>query len=86
LRSPCLGDVPIKVNYLPPVQKRKLVAKGRCIKIGKILALGDVFINGTEGNLLAHGEAFMMIVANLKIEGCGSLLNLKDGDDFGQID
>lgn len=27
-----------------------------------------------------------MIVTELKIEGCGNLLNLKDGDDFGQID
>ena len=62
------------------------MAKGRCIKIGRTLALREAYICGTEGNLLAHGEAFMMIVANLKIEGCGSLLNLKDGDDFGQID
>jgi acyl-coenzyme A thioesterase PaaI-like protein len=33
------------------------------------LALGDVFIHGTEGNLLAHGTATMMIVADLKVEG-----------------
>jgi len=64
-----LTTVEIKVNYLAPVQKGKLVAKGRCIKIGKTLALGDVFINGTEGNLLAHGTATMMIVPDLKVEG-----------------
>ena len=36
-----LTTVEIKVNYLSPVQKGKLVAKGRCIKIGKTLALGE---------------------------------------------
>jgi len=64
-----LTTVEIKVNYLAPVQEGKLVAKGRCIKIGKTLALGDVFINGSEGNLLAHGTATMMIVPGLKVEG-----------------
>jgi len=64
-----LTTVEIKVNYLAPVQKGKLVAKGRCIKIGKTLALGDVFITGTEGNLLAHGTATMMIVPGLRVEG-----------------
>jgi uncharacterized protein (TIGR00369 family) len=64
-----LTTVEIKVNYLAPVQKGKLVAKGRCIKIGKTLAWGDVFIHGTQGNLLAHGTATMMIVPNLKVEG-----------------
>jgi len=64
-----LTTVKIKVNYLAPVQKGRLVANGRCIKVGKPLALGDVFINGTEGNLLAHGTATMMIVPGLKVEG-----------------
>jgi uncharacterized protein (TIGR00369 family) len=64
-----LTTVEIKVNYLAPVQKGKLVAKGQCIKIGKTLALGEVFISGTEGNLVAHGTATMMIVPDLKVEG-----------------
>jgi uncharacterized protein (TIGR00369 family) len=64
-----LTTVEIKVNYLAPVQKGKLVAKGRCIKIGKTLALGDVFINSADGNLLAHGTATMMIVPDLKVDG-----------------
>ena len=46
----------------------------------------QVFTNGTEGNLLADGTALMMIVGGLRIGGCGSRLNLKDGDDLGQID
>ena len=64
-----LTTVEIKVNFLAPVQKGKLVVKGRCIKIGKTLALGDAYINNAEGGLLAHGTATMMIVADLKVEG-----------------
>ncbi len=64
-----LTTVEIKVNYLAPVQRGKLVVKGRCIKIGKTLALGDATIYDAKGNLLAHGTATMMIVADLKVEG-----------------
>jgi uncharacterized protein (TIGR00369 family) len=68
-----LTTVEIKVNYLAPVQKGKLVAKGRCIKIGKTLALGEAYISSAEGNLLAHGTATMMIVPDLKVEGQDNL-------------
>jgi len=68
-----LTTVEIKVNYLAPVKKGKLVAKGRCIKIGKTLALGEAYINSAEGNLLAHGTATMMIVPDLKVEGQDNL-------------
>ncbi len=64
-----LTTVEIKANFLAPVQKGKLVAKGRCIKIGKTLALGDATIYDGNGNLLAHGTATMMIVPDLKVEG-----------------
>jgi uncharacterized protein (TIGR00369 family) len=64
-----LTTVEIKVNFLAPVQKGKLVAKGRCIKIGKTLALGDATVYDGNGNLLAHGTATMMIVPDLKVEG-----------------
>jgi acyl-coenzyme A thioesterase PaaI-like protein len=46
-----------------------LLAKGRCIKIGRTLALGDATIYDAKGNLLAHGTATMMIVPDLKVEG-----------------
>ena len=64
-----LTTVEMKVNYLAPVQKGKLIAKGRCIKIGKTLALGEAYINSAEGNLLAHGTSTMMVVSDLKVEG-----------------
>jgi uncharacterized protein (TIGR00369 family) len=64
-----LTTVEIKVNFLAPVNKGKLVAKGRCIKIGKTLALGDATIYDAKGNLIGHGTATMMIVPHLKLEG-----------------
>ncbi len=64
-----LTTVEIKVNYLVPVREGKLVAKGRCIKMGRTLALGEATIYDAKGNLLAHGTATMMIVPDLKVEG-----------------
>jgi uncharacterized protein (TIGR00369 family) len=64
-----LTTVEVKANFLAPVQKGKLVVKGRCIKIGRSLALGEAYVNSAEGNLIAHGTATMMIVPNLKVEG-----------------
>jgi len=64
-----LTTVEIKVNFLAPVREGKLVAKGRCIRIGRTLALGDATIYDGNGNLLGHGTATMMIVPDLKVEG-----------------
>ena len=64
-----LTTVEIKANFLAPVQKGKLVVKGRCIKIGRSLALGEAYVNSAEGNLIAHGTTTMMIVPDLKVEG-----------------
>lgn len=63
-----LTTVEIKVNFLAPAQKGKLLARGRCIKIGKTLALGDAVIHDAKENLLGHGTATMMIVPDLKVE------------------
>ncbi len=64
-----LTTVEVKANFLAPVQKGKLVVKGRCIKIGRTLALGEAVVNSAEGNLIAHGTATMMIIPDLKVEG-----------------
>ena len=64
-----LTTVEIKVNFLAPVREGRLVVKGRCIKKGKTLALGDATIYDGNGNLLGHGTATMMIVPDLKVEG-----------------
>jgi uncharacterized protein (TIGR00369 family) len=64
-----LTTVEVKANFLAPVKEGKLVVKGRSIKIGRTLALGEAYVNSAEGNLIAHGTATMMIVPDLKVEG-----------------
>ena len=64
-----LTTVEIKVNFLAPAQKGRLVAKGRCIRLGKTLALGDAEIRNNEGGLVAQGTATMMVMPDLKIPG-----------------
>ncbi len=64
-----LTTVEIKANFLAPIKEGKLIVKGRCIKIGRTLALGEAYVNSAEGNLIAHGTTTMMIVPDLKVEG-----------------
>ncbi len=39
-----MTTVEMKLNYLAPAQKGKLVAQGRCIKMGRTLALGEAYV------------------------------------------
>jgi uncharacterized protein (TIGR00369 family) len=68
-----LTTVEMKVNYLAPAQKGKLVAQGRCIKVGRTLALGETYVRNGEGTLIAHGTATMMVVPGLSIPGYENL-------------
>jgi len=64
-----LTTVEMKLNYLAPAQKGKLVAQGRCIRMGKTLALGETQVRNGEGVLVAHGIATMMVVPDLYMPG-----------------
>lgn len=64
-----LTTVEMKLNYLAPAQKGRLVAKGQCIKMGRTLALGEAHVRDAEGGLIAHGTATMMVVRDLHIPG-----------------
>jgi len=64
-----LTTVEVKVNYLAPVQRGKLTAMGRCIKMGKTIALGEALIRDEGEKLIAHGTATMMVVPKLNIPG-----------------
>jgi uncharacterized protein (TIGR00369 family) len=68
-----LTTVEMKLNYLAPAQKGKLVAQGRCIKMGKTLALGETHVRNGEGALVAHGTATMMVVPDLYVPGYENL-------------
>jgi uncharacterized protein (TIGR00369 family) len=62
-----LTTVEMKLNYLSPTLKGKMVAKGQCLKLGKTLALGQSEIHDQEGRLLAHGTATLMVLSGLTL-------------------
>ena len=64
-----LTTVEMKLNYLAPASKGLLVGKGRGIRMGKTLCLGEASIENETGVLLAHGTATLMILKDLKLQG-----------------
>jgi len=61
--------VDIKINYLAPASTGRLIAKGKNIKVGRTICLGEAVIENDDGKILAHGTATMMVLPDLKIEG-----------------
>jgi len=76
-RGKGLTTVEIKVNYLAPVQKGKLVARGQSIKLGRTLALGEARITDSKGKLVSHGTATMMVLPEVNLEGYEDLPPVK---------
>jgi len=60
-----MTTVDLKLNYLAPAAAGKLIARGRRIKIGKNLGLGEVDVSDQDGKILAHGISTVMIVRDL---------------------
>lgn len=61
-----LVNVDLKLNYLRPVTKGPLVARGRCIKAGRQLSYteANVFV-GDE--LVAHGTSTLMVLTGFPL-------------------
>ncbi len=68
-----LTTVELKINYLAPLSQGWLIAKGRSIKVGKTLCLGEASIEDETGKLLAHGTETMMVLKDLKFQNHPSL-------------
>jgi len=64
-----MTTVELKLNFLAPASKGRLITKGKSIKVGKVLCLGEASIEDERGKLLAHGTSTMMILRDLKIKG-----------------
>jgi uncharacterized protein (TIGR00369 family) len=64
-----LTTVEIKLNYLAPVSGGHLVARGKSIRVGKTICLGEASVEDDKGNLVAHGTSTMMVLDSLKIQG-----------------
>lgn len=63
-----MTTVEIKLNFLAPASTGRLIAKGRSIKVGETLCLGEALIEDERGTLLAHGTSTMMALRELTIK------------------
>jgi uncharacterized protein (TIGR00369 family) len=57
-----MTTVDLKVNYLAPSFGSKLVARGRCIKLGKTLGLGEAEVTDGTGKMLAQGTSVVILL------------------------
>ena len=64
-----MTTVELKLNYLAPASAGVLVGKGKSLRVGHTLCLGEARIEDQEGQLLAHGTSTMMILKDLKLQG-----------------
>ncbi len=60
-----MTTVDLKVNYLAPAQGGKLIARGRRIKLGKTLSLGEAEVINEKNTILAHGTSTLIVLRNL---------------------
>lgn len=60
-----LTTVEMKLNFLAPASDGHLIAKGRSLRVGKTICLGETSVENGKGTLLAHGLATMMILKGL---------------------
>jgi uncharacterized protein (TIGR00369 family) len=68
-----LTTVEIKVNYLAPVSQGRLFARGKSIKTGSRICLGEATVEDADGLLLAHGTSTMMVLDSLRIKNQSQL-------------
>ena len=62
-----MTSVDLKLNYLAPSNGGKLIAVGRCIRLGKTLGLGEAQVTDQDGKVLAHGTSTLMVLPGLLI-------------------
>jgi uncharacterized protein (TIGR00369 family) len=60
-----MTSVDLKVNYLAPAREGRLIARGRRIKIGKTLALGEAEVTNEKNRMVAHGTSTLMILGEV---------------------
>ena len=68
-----LTTLELKLNYLAPVSAGRVIAKGRSVKVGKSICLGEASVEDDKGNLVAHGTSTLMVLNSLKFWGQSQL-------------
>ena len=59
-----MTSVDLKVNYLAPASEGKLIARGRRIKLGKTLGLGEAEVTDQDGRRLAPRSSTLIVLAD----------------------
>jgi len=62
-----MTTVDLKINYLAPASSGRLIGRGRCIKLGRNLGLGEAVVENDQGKLLAHGTTTVMVQEGLRL-------------------
>lgn len=57
-----ITTVDLKLNYLAPVKEGKLIARGKRLKMGKTLGLGEAEILSENGKLIAQGTSTLIVL------------------------
>jgi uncharacterized protein (TIGR00369 family) len=62
-----ITTVDLKVNYLAPVADGKLSARGKRIRLGRTLGLGETEVFNGEGKLVAHGTSSVIVLSRYQL-------------------
>ncbi|MDP4127047.1 MAG: PaaI family thioesterase [Bacillota bacterium] len=73
-----LVTLDLKVNYLAPIKKGKIIVKGQRIKIGKKVGLAEAVVTDLEGKILAKGTSTLMLTPGMQT--IRDVLRLRNGE------
>jgi uncharacterized protein (TIGR00369 family) len=68
-----ITTVDLKLNYLAPVKEGKLIARGKRIKLGRTLGLGEAEIISEDGKLIAQGTSTLIVLPGFGFAGAPDL-------------
>jgi uncharacterized protein (TIGR00369 family) len=68
-----ITTVDLKLNYLAPVKEGKLIARGKRIKLGRTLGLGEAEIVSEDGKLIAQGTSTLIVLPGFGFAGAPNL-------------
>ncbi len=63
-----LTTTEMKLNYLAPTERGRLIGYGSAIKTGKTLCLGEARVEDETGRLIAHGTAGFMRLSGFSLK------------------
>jgi uncharacterized protein (TIGR00369 family) len=64
-----ITTVDLKVNYLAPVADGTLSARGKRIRLGRTLGLGETEVFNGDGKLVAHGTSSVIVLPGFGFPG-----------------